>query len=155
MEFCWSLRAYIQQIPFPDVQTLKSHFKIDFILKSFSLLVSSISINSCYTELLHWVARERIFTRCICEMLWILLVLSFCSVSCFQQVVIYFFYLILTIFTAGVKHHGCIKLGFTTQNYSIDRPINFHLKSDSHLPKKCCFICFIERPLKLMKNIWS
>ena len=26
------------------------------------------------------------------------------------------------------------------------------LKSDSHLPKKCYFICFIGSPLKIMKN---
>ena len=26
------------------------------------------------------------------------------------------------------------------------------LKSDSHLPKKKCVICFIENPLKMMKN---
>ena len=26
------------------------------------------------------------------------------------------------------------------------------LKSDSHLPKKKCIICFIESPLKMMKN---
>ena len=26
------------------------------------------------------------------------------------------------------------------------------LKSDSHLPKKNCVICFIESPLKMMKN---
>ena len=27
-----------------------------------------------------------------------------------------------------------------------------YLESDSHLPKKICFICFNESPLKLMKN---
>ena len=27
-----------------------------------------------------------------------------------------------------------------------------NLKSDSHLPKKFCYICFIETPLKMMKN---
>ena len=26
------------------------------------------------------------------------------------------------------------------------------LKSDPHLPKKFCFICFIESPLQMMKN---
>ena len=26
------------------------------------------------------------------------------------------------------------------------------LKSDSHLPKKICFICLFESPLKMMKN---
>ena len=29
---------------------------------------------------------------------------------------------------------------------------NSLLKSDSHLPKKFCFICFIKGPLKMMKN---
>ena len=27
-----------------------------------------------------------------------------------------------------------------------------NLKSDSHLPKQICDICFIESPLKMMKN---
>ena len=27
-----------------------------------------------------------------------------------------------------------------------------NLKSDSYLPKKMCFFCFIESPLKMMKN---
>ena len=29
-----------------------------------------------------------------------------------------------------------------------------NLKSDSHLPKKVCVICFIESPLKMMKNVF-
>ena len=29
------------------------------------------------------------------------------------------------------------------------------LKSDYHLPKKICFICFNERPLKMMKNAFD
>ena len=29
-----------------------------------------------------------------------------------------------------------------------------NLKSDSHLPKKNYFICFNERPLKMMKNVF-
>ena len=32
------------------------------------------------------------------------------------------------------------------------RTSNIYLKSDSHLPKKVCMICFIKSPLKLMKN---
>ena len=28
----------------------------------------------------------------------------------------------------------------------------FYLNSNSHLPKKKCVICFIESPLKMMKN---
>ena len=28
------------------------------------------------------------------------------------------------------------------------------LKSDSHFPKKNCFICFNENPLKMMKNVF-
>ena len=28
----------------------------------------------------------------------------------------------------------------------------YSLKSDSHLPKKICVICFIESPLKMVKN---
>ena len=31
-------------------------------------------------------------------------------------------------------------------------PITPFLKSDSHLPKKICFICLNESPLKMMKN---
>ena len=27
-----------------------------------------------------------------------------------------------------------------------------HLKSDSHLPKKICMVCFIKSLLKMMKN---
>ena len=27
-----------------------------------------------------------------------------------------------------------------------------HLKSDSHVQKNICIICFIESPLKMMKN---
>ena len=28
-----------------------------------------------------------------------------------------------------------------------------HLKSDSHLPKKVCVICFIESPLKMKNDV--
>ena len=28
----------------------------------------------------------------------------------------------------------------------------YRFKSDSHLPKKFCAICFIKRPLKMIKN---
>ena len=30
--------------------------------------------------------------------------------------------------------------------------VSNELKSDSHLPEKCIFICFNESPLKMMKN---
>ena len=30
----------------------------------------------------------------------------------------------------------------------------YYLKLDSHLPKKICVICFIESPLKIMKNVF-
>ena len=37
------------------------------------------------------------------------------------------------------------KLSYSTHHIS-------NLKSDSHLPKKICVICFIESPLKMIKN---
>ena len=40
------------------------------------------------------------------------------------------FYLFITIFTVALKYHGCIKLEFTSDNNSIDKPINYHLMLD-------------------------
>ena len=34
----------------------------------------------------------------------------------------------------------------------IDKLLGKPLKSDSHIPKKMCVICFIESPLKMTKN---
>ena len=39
--------------------------------------------------------------------------------------------------------------GFNTIVY---KNVSVHLKSDSHLPKKICFICFNDSPSKMMKN---
>ena len=41
-----------------------------------------------------------------------------------------------------------------SENSKFFKDYDAYLKSDSHLPKKNLLICFIESPLKIMKNVF-